>query len=196
MTAVHGTAETAGTAGKGGALYAVVGPSGAGKDRLMAAAQAARPAIHVARRTVTRAAGPGEDNEPVTEAAFRQMRAAGAFALSWQAHGLHYGIPRAEAERAARGELVLFNGSRAMLAEAAAAFPGLGVLHVTARPEVRRQRLLARGRESAAEVEARLARANLPLPGGLVVTTIDNSGSLEEAVARLLAALDRKETTP
>ncbi|MBY6151605.1 phosphonate metabolism protein/1,5-bisphosphokinase (PRPP-forming) PhnN [Vannielia litorea] len=177
-------------------IFAVVGPSGAGKDTLMAAAKAARPEVHLTRRVVTRAAATGEDYRPVTEDSFRQLRADGAFALSWSAHGLSYGIPREAAERAARGETVLFNGSRAMLGAAAAAFPGLRVLHVTATEEVLRARLTARGRESASQIEGRLARANLPLPEGLDVTTIDNSGALEEAVAQLLAALDLKETTP
>ncbi len=176
-------------------IYAVVGPSGAGKDTLMAAARAARPEIHLVRRVVTRAAATGEDHRPVTEETFRQLREEGAFALSWSAHGLYYGIPRDATERAKRGEVVLFNGSRAMLEAAAAAFPGLRVLHVTATDEVLRARLLARGRESRAQVEARLARADLPLPQGLDVTTIDNSGALEESVARLLAALDLRETT-
>ncbi|SIO07912.1 phosphonate metabolism protein/1,5-bisphosphokinase (PRPP-forming) PhnN [Vannielia litorea] len=174
-------------------IYAVVGPSGAGKDTLMAAARAARPEIHLVRRVVTREAAVGEDHRPVTESTFRALRAQGAFALSWSAHGLSYGIPREAVER--RG-CVLFNGSRAMLEAAAAAFPGLRVLHVTARREVLRARLAARGRESAEEIERRLARADLPLPPGLDVITIDNSGALEESVARLLAALDLKETTP
>ncbi|QDC08559.1 phosphonate metabolism protein/1,5-bisphosphokinase (PRPP-forming) PhnN [Oceanicola sp. D3] len=179
-----------------GRIFAVVGPSGAGKDTLMAAAQAARPGIHLVRRVVTRAVGAGEDHRPVSEDSFRQLRAEGGFALSWSAHGLSYGIPRAAAERVAQGDCVLFNGSRAMLEAATAAFPGLRVLHITASEATLRARLMARGRETIAQIEARLARADLPLPAGLDVTTIDNSGPLEESVAKLLTALDFKETTP
>ena len=177
-----------------GRIFAVVGPSGVGKDTLMEAARAARPDVHLVRRVVTRAGdAEGEDYRPVTLAEFARLREAGAFALSWEAHGLSYGIPVEAAERAARGEVVLFNGSRAMLGAAAEAFPGLRVLHVTARPEVLRARLAARGRESEAEIAARLARADLPLPAGLAVTRIDNSGALGEALQAFLAALDPAE---
>ena len=60
-------------------LIAVVGPSGAGKDRLMAGARAALAQdtrFRFVRRAITRAteAG-GEDHEALTEAAFMARRA-------------------------------------------------------------------------------------------------------------------------
>ena len=52
-------------------LFFVVGPSGAGKDTLLSGAIAADPALHWARRVITRpeSAG-GEPFEGVTEAEF------------------------------------------------------------------------------------------------------------------------------
>ena len=92
-----------------GRLFAVVGPSGAGKDTLMAAAAARVPALRLARRVITRPADAGgEDFDGVTEAAFQRRLAAGAFALHWQAHGLHYGIPAAIDQDLAAGRCVLF----------------------------------------------------------------------------------------
>lgn len=168
-------------------LVVVVGPSGAGKDTLMALACAARPDIRAARRVVTRPAeAGGEDFEGVTEAEFAARRQAGAFALHWRAHGLGYGIP-AEA-LAGRGTL-LINASRAVLAEAQARFPGLTVLLVTAPPEVLAQRLAGRGRESGADQAARLARAGFPLPPGIVPRVVVNDGTPEQGLARFLAAL-------
>lgn len=176
-------------------IWAVVGPSGVGKDTLMQAVAAARPDVALVRRVITRAADlGGEAFDAVEEAAFDARLAAGDFALHWAAHGLRYGIPATARAELAAGRLLLFNGSRAMLAEAAQVFAGLRVLHVTARPEVLAARLAARGREGAREIAARLARAEMPLPAGLAVDEIDNSGALEAAVANVLAVLERAQT--
>lgn len=173
-----------------GRLFAVVGPSGAGKDTLMAAARAARPGLVLARRVITRpeSAG-GEAFEGVAEAEFARRLAAGDFALHWRAHGLRYAIPAAELAPLAGGQDVLFNGSRAALEAAAALFPGLTVIRVTAPSAVLVERLVARGRESRPEIEARVQRASYELPEGLRVIDIRNDGPLAEGVARFLAAL-------
>lgn len=167
-------------------LFAVVGPSGAGKDTLIAAAQAAQPGLCVVRRVISRpeAAG-GEDFEGVSAAEFAARRAAGEFALHWQAHGLDYGIPAQALAPLAAGRDVIFNGSRRAL-EAARGMPGLEVILVTAPAQVLAVRLAARGRETAADVAARLARA-APLPQGFVVHEVDNGGALADGVARFLA---------
>lgn len=183
--------------GPGGAaaVFAVVGPSGAGKDTLIAALIAARPDIAVVRRVITRpeALG-GEPFEGVDASEFARRRAAGDFVLDWQAHGLSYGIPAAALAGAA-GRAVLFNGSRAMLAEAARRFPHLCVLMVTAPPAVLAERLAGRGRESAAEIARRLERAPAfadRIPSGLDLVEIDNSGPLARAVATARAAIDAR----
>jgi len=173
-----------------GRLFAVVGPSGVGKDTLMAAVAARRPDLYLVRRVITRApdAG-GEAFDAVSVPEFERLRAAGAFALDWQAHGLCYGIPIGIDVALAAGRDVLFNGSRGILAEAAARYPGLRVLHVTARPETLARRLAGRGRETVRQIAARLDRAGYALPPGLRVTEIANDGPLEDAVCALLAAL-------
>src|SRR5690606_6930022 len=112
-----------------GTLVVVVGPSGAGKDTLMASAArhfAGREDVHFVQRVITRAeeAG-GEDHKWVTEAEFIQMRQAGAFAVDWEAHGLHYGIPSSVQEKLALGHLVVANGSRSILETFARVFSRL-----------------------------------------------------------------------
>jgi ribose 1,5-bisphosphokinase len=174
-----------------GRVFAIVGPSGAGKDTLLAAAAAARPALHVARRVITRpeSAG-GEPFEGVSDADFAARAARGDFALTWQAHGLSYGIPATVDAMLSAGRDVAFNGSRAVLAQAAARYPGLVVLHVTAPVPVLAARLAARGREDAADIAARLDRAGFALPPGLTVRVVDNGGALDAGIAAFLAAID------
>ncbi|MCR8725030.1 phosphonate metabolism protein/1,5-bisphosphokinase (PRPP-forming) PhnN [Frigidibacter sp. ROC022] len=173
-----------------GRLFAVVGPSGVGKDTLMEGARARRPDLHLVRRVITRpeTAG-GERFEGVTPEAFAARKAAGDFALDWSAHGLRYGIPRAELAPLAAGRDVLFNGSRAALAPARERFPALRVILLTAPPEVLAERLAARGREGRAEIEARLRRASFELPPGIEAREVVNDAEPEQGIARLLAAI-------
>lgn len=168
-------------------LFLVVGPSGAGKDTLLAGAMAADPRLHWARRVITRpeSAG-GEPFEGATEAEFAERLAQGEFALHWDAHGLRYGVPFAELPQ---GRDVIVNGSRAAIPQALAAFPALKVIHITAPVAILADRLAARGRESRDEIAARLSRADLSLPADLPVIEIVNDASPETGAARLLQAL-------
>jgi phosphonate metabolism protein PhnN/1,5-bisphosphokinase (PRPP-forming) len=174
-------------------LVTVVGPSGAGKDTLLTAARAALAGdarFAWVRRAITRPAeAGGEDHLPMTREAFAAARASGDFCLSWEAHGLAYGIPRAIEGDLAAGRVVVANLSRAVLAEAAARYP-LRVLLVTAPRDVLAARLAARGRESAADIAARLAR-DPGLPEGLDIEQVANDGTPEQGVARMVAALSR-----
>ena len=172
-------------------LFMVVGPSGAGKDTLIAGAVRLHPELHWARRVITRpeVAG-GEPFEGVTPAEFERRRA--EFALSWQAHGLSYGVPFAEV--AVPGRDVVINGSRGAMAAALAAFPDLILLRVTAPLPILAERLAARGRESAVNILARLSRASDDLDPAIPVIDIVNDSTPEIGVSRLLAALYPKGT--
>ncbi|MFS4582125.1 phosphonate metabolism protein/1,5-bisphosphokinase (PRPP-forming) PhnN [Phaeobacter sp. C3_T13_0] len=172
-------------------VIAVVGPSGVGKDSLMDALLERLPGLQTQRRVITRAPELGGENyDAVSEDMFADLCAKRSFALHWQAHGLHYAIPREidELRHVASGTLV--NLSRKVLLEAQSVFGTLIVLSVTATPEALSARLRSRGREDSAEVERRLARAATPLPDGLEhVIEIDNSGDLEVAIKSAEAAL-------
>lgn len=177
--------------GRIGTLHLVVGPSGAGKDTLMAAALSTRPDVVLLRRAVTRPAGSiGEDHIPVDAAEFAEIRDRGAFALHWSAHGLFYGLPAEPcASMRADGRHVLANVSRRSLDEARARLSPVRVLHVTASLETLAARLAARGRETADDVAERLARAPLAEPVGPDVYRIGNDGSVADGAAAFAAAL-------
>jgi phosphonate metabolism protein PhnN/1,5-bisphosphokinase (PRPP-forming) len=174
-------------------LVLVVGPSGAGKDTLIAAAKAALAGdarFVFPRRVVTRdAVAALEDHDTVTPEVFALHAANGAYALSWEAHGLRYGLPASLKQDLIAGRVVVVNASRAMIATALEAFPGTRVVLVEASPEVRAQRLAGRGRESAEEIAGRLRREVPNVPEGAI--RIDNSGALEDGIGRFLDALHR-----
>lgn len=164
---------------------AVVGPSGAGKDTLMREAAATRPDIRLVQRAITRPADQSsEDFEPVSEAEFQRLSKAGQFRLSWQAHGLSYGVPHIT-----EPGIWLMNLSRRMLPEVAATRAALGVIHVTANPAVLAARLADRGRETQDDIAARISRPTAFDSAGLPTITVDNSGALASAKAAFLAAV-------
>lgn len=181
--------------GPAGCLFLVVGPSGVGKDTLIDLARRTLTLDYAfAQRTVTRPrdAG-GEAHEPLTPDAFAMAEADGAFAVSWRAHGLAYGIRRQALEPLARGVNVIVNASRRTIAEFAALHTPTVVLSVTASPEAVRARLVARGREDADAVAARLAR-EVPIQSPVPVVTIANDGSIEGAADRFVSAIESKAT--
>lgn len=169
-------------------LVYVVGPSGAGKDSVLGWVRHHLnqvPSIHWARRTITRAARPGDEvHEAVDEQQFQALRERGAFALNWQANGLHYGIRHCETAPIDSGHWVLVNGSRGHLDTARNRFPGVAVVHISASPDTLRQRLLARGREDPEAVAARIRRTQT-LPAVHAVEVL-NDGALEDAGRQLL----------
>jgi ribose 1,5-bisphosphokinase len=170
-------------------LILVVGPSGAGKDTVLSLARQALAddrRFRFVRRVITRPDGAGgEDHEAVSEAEFAKL----AFALSWQAHDLLYGIPLDITADLARGVVVVANVSRGIIAEAAARFP-VRVVEVTAPPDVLAQRLTARGRESAEDIAKRLAR-DVTLPGQIEVDTVINDRTPGEAADCFVSILIR-----
>ena len=188
-----------------GRLIYLMGPSGSGKDSLLNAARArlAERGCLIARRVITRSVeAVGEDAIGVSPAEFDQQEAAGAFALSWRANGLAYGIPRQIDDWLVAGQDVLVNGSRGHLAQARQRYPELLAILLQVDEAALRQRLQARGRESAEQIEARLTRSRTlqpPLPlgervgvrgdGHADVRLLNNSGPLDQSVTQLLQLL-------
>lgn len=176
-----------------GKLILVVGPSGAGKDSLLrhAAARLARDGqVAFPRRIITR---PGLDeteaHDSMTVAEFLHAQENGAFALSWKAHGLHYGVPSAILRDLEGGRAVAVNVSRAIIAETAERFPNMAVLHITAPVTVIAERLAKRGRETAEDIAGRIAREPPHFEERPETVTIVNDTTLVAAACAFTAAL-------
>ena len=180
-----------------GVFIAIVGPSGAGKDSLIRALAERMPAskLFVARRVITRPSDANEDHDTLDDQSFDAARQAGRFALSWDAHGLKYGVPVAVDAAVADGKVVICNVSRGAVVFARQRFKRCWVIEVTASDEILCARLAARGRETAEARAGRIARAHSVEVDVSPDATIHNDGALEDA-AEAFAALVRRWREP
>jgi len=185
--------------GSGGVFLAVVGQSGVGKDSLIAHARtvyAGNRDILFVKRVITREADiAAEDHDTMDAAGFEQARAAGRFLVTWEAHGLQYGIPAGVHDHVLSGGVAVANCSRNALAELRDKLPAMVVVNVTARPEVIERRLTMRGRETASEIEKRFARRIEDFAGRDGAVEIDNSGRIEDACAVFVRLIAEKAGT-
>lgn len=176
-----------------GRLVLVVGPSGAGKDSLLREAAktlAADRHIIFPRRVITRLShDEAEAHDSLTVEEFIEAQGQGRFALSWQAHGLHYGIPVSLLDELKAGRTAAVNVSRAIITEAAARFANVAVLNVTAPAEIIAARLAQRGREAPADIAQRIAREAPRSDSWVETLTIVNDTTLEAAARAFTSAL-------
>lgn len=177
-----------------GILVLVVGPSGAGKDALLSGAAerlAGQTAFVFPNRMVTRHANAAEDHDTIARDAFDAGVKTGAFALHWEAHGLGYAVPKSIDDAIANGCVVVLNGSRGILSDARVRYRNVQVILITAPESVRRARILARGREGAEEVDARLKRSVGTFSAGDAHVVLENTGTVDEGIAQLNEVLSR-----
>jgi ribose 1,5-bisphosphokinase len=175
-----------------GRIVVIVGPSGAGKDTLIRRARAVladRSHIIFPQRVVTRPSDDAEDNVALTTAAFNQLLATGGFAVSWQAHGLHYGYPIDIDADVRRGACVVLNLSRTAVAATRSRFLHTKVVLIDADYELRRTRLINRKRESSSVVESRLSRET-PFQTSDADIVIANNNDEASAARNLISAVD------
>lgn len=169
-----------------------MGPSGAGKDTLLAAARArlAGERFAFAHRYITRAPVAGDENfVSLAPEEFAVRRDGGLFAFTWNARGVDYGIGCEIARWRDAGLTAVVSGSRADWQGGAPARAGAVPILVDAAPDTLASRLAARGREDRTQIAARLARAGafkLEVPG---LVRIDNDGAPEAAAEALVTAL-------
>lgn len=176
-----------------GRMVLVVGPSGAGKDTLLNALRdrlADDPRFRFATRQITRPAdGATETHIPITGADYDEAVAAGRYALAWRAHGLGYILPAELDDVIKAGGTVVANGSRHALPDALEKYQNPLVLLITAPKAILAERLAARGRESREEIERRLDRSQLDMQDIPNLARIENTGTIEEALDKILKIL-------
>lgn len=178
---------------RNGRLFYVMGASGVGKDSVLAHARTrigGSSDVVFAHRYLTRPAELGHENYvslSAGEFALRQEK--GLFKFAWQAHGLSYGIGIEIDLWREAGLAVVVSGSRQHFTDLGADALAIVPILIEAPAEILRQRLLARGRESAAEIDERLARGAGPEIDHPALRRIDNGGALAVAGEQLVAIL-------
>lgn len=168
-----------------------MGPSGAGKDTLLAHARArlAGAPILFAHRYITRAPSGDENFVSLNLREFAARLDAGLFAYHWDANGHRYGIG-IEVERwRADGNAVVVSGSRAHFVTTLAGRDDVTPVLVTAPPEILAARLAGRGREDDAAIAARLRRAAMDEISHSRLLRVENMGTPAEAGDRLAALI-------
>jgi ribose 1,5-bisphosphokinase len=173
-----------------GALIAIVGPSGVGKDTVMAALMEQCSSLGLVQRDITRPCDPmGENHVPRSKQEFQQLVREGQYIMTWHAHGLDYGISKQAIEPLNSGQSLLINLSRNVLIDAWSIFPNFYVINLIADRDTLAHRLTARGRETREDIKSRLARQSAPLDPRLKAITVDNSGSINTTVSSICAVL-------
>jgi ribose 1,5-bisphosphokinase len=175
-----------------GRFVLVVGPSGAGKDTLIAGAKAScsdDPTIVFLRRVVTRPANDAEDHDSLNEIFFDDAVRNGAFAFWWQAHGLKYGIPRTADDDVRAGRTVVCNVSRGIVADVRARYARVDVVLITAPADVLTARLSGRSRDTDGSLIERIKRSDA-FADFQASHVIENIGAPGTAVQQLLDVIN------
>ena len=190
---VRPEAATAGLQPLGpGCLVLVVGPSGAGKDTLIARVRESLgdfPRIRFPVRVITRPPDVTERSVEVSAERFEAECEQGLYALHWRAHGLSYGVPVEIDAMIRAGETVVLNVSRSVLGAARARYARTRVVLIDADPTLRARRIALRGRECADALAERLAREATVPRSFTPDIVICNDGALDDARDRFAKAL-------
>ncbi len=180
-------------------LVVISGPSGVGKDSLLAGLKARGGGYHFAVTATTRPQRPDEvDGRHYyfrTPQRFEEMLAAGELLENAVVYGEHYGVPKAEVREAlARGQDVVVRTDVQGAATIKGAVPqAVTIFLAPASTAELEERLRLRGADSEEQLRLRLATARRELDAACHFdhVVVNAEGKLEEAVAqveRIIAA--------
>lgn len=185
-----------------GTLTLVVGPSGAGKDTLIAIAKdlvGGERTILFPRRVVTRERSAAEDHDSLSPGEFDDAARQGAFAFWWEAHGLKYGLPVRVNDDIGDGKTVVCNVSRQIVPRLRQSYMSCKVVLVDAPREVRTARIAARHRVTDAASAERLDRHFVDRESFVPDLVIQNVGDPRDggrALADLLLGVAARPVFP
>jgi ribose 1,5-bisphosphokinase len=174
-----------------GRLVLIVGPSGAGKDTLIAGAKAAcaaDPGVVFPRRIVTRPASDAEDHDSLETYDFDCAVKNARLAFWWEAHGQKYGIPCEADHHIRAGRVVVSNVSRAIVADIRGRYACVDAVLVTAPADILATRLARRSRQTDGLVAERIRRS-AAFGGFRPDHVIETTGTPEAAVQQLLGII-------
>ena len=180
-------------------LVVISGPSGVGKDSVLARLKARGGAYHFAITATTRPRRPGEvdgrDYQFLTPQRFEEMLAAGELLENAVVYDEHYGVPKSQVREAlARGQDVIMRTDIQGVATIKGAVPqAVTIFLAPASFGELEERLRLRGADSEEQLRLRLATARRGLDAACHFdhVVVNAEGELEEAVAgveRIIAA--------
>jgi guanylate kinase len=179
-----------------GSVFAIVAPSGAGKTSLVRAMLQARPNLALSVSFTTRAPRPGEvdgvDYRFIDTDDFLRRRDAGEF-LEWaQVHGNFYATSRTWiAERVAAGRDIVLEIDWQGAVQVQSLMPEVvGIFIAPPSVATLRERLVARGTDSAEVIERRVAAARTELAQAHRFEYLVVNEDFARALAELLGVVD------
>lgn len=165
-------------------IILIVGASGVGKDSLLKIAKNELKNFNFIKRYITRKADENEKNNFMSIKEFQKAKSEGFFISTWNAHGFYYGISKEDIKEGVN----CISVSRGAIKDFEEKYENVITLHVSISRRELENRLTKRGRESADEIQKRLARSYKRIQAKNLVE-FQNDKPLNESVKDFIALL-------